>query len=297
MDEPTNSNAIDTLLQVMAKLRDPEFGCPWDLKQTPKSLIPYTLEEVYEVVDAIDSNDIVEIEEELGDLLFQVIFYAQIGHENNQFDINSIADSISAKLLRRHPHVFPDGKLENFGKKSSINAEQVEAKWEEIKAEERRLKQEKRTEISSEHGVSKSVEHSLEQSSVIDSVASSIPALQRANKIQSKVAREGFDWSSIKPVLHKLKEEIAEFEQALEANDAESMSDELGDVLFATVNVARHANIEPESALRHANDKFSTRYKWIEATLAKRNSQVSDCSEKELDMLWNEAKQSSEISE
>lgn len=271
--------AIDRLIAIMTMLRDKQHGCPWDLEQTIKSLLPYTLEEVYEVADAIENNDLVELEDELGDLLFQVIFYAQIAKEQGAFDFQDIATAISDKLVRRHPHVFPDGDVEQFGIPQDISAQQVVVNWEAIKELEREEKRKKGGRAAAN-----------EVESILDDVPRALPAMERARKLQKRAAQVGFDWTEMAPVLEKLKEEVAEFEEALASGNLERMSDELGDVLFATINLARHCNIEPEVALRSTNRRFEARFKWIEAALSVRNKVLKDANLEELDALWDQAK-------
>ena len=271
--------AIDRLIAIMTMLRDKQHGCPWDLEQTIKSLLPHTIEEVYEVADAIENNDLVELEDELGDLLFQVIFYAQIAKEQGAFDFQDIATAITDKLVRRHPHVFPDGDVEQFGISQEIDAQQVVVKWEAIKEIEREEKR-KKGRKQAVQGVE----------SILDDVPRALPAMERARKLQKRAAQVGFDWAEVAPVLEKLKEEVAEFEEALDSGDLERMSDELGDVLFATINLARHSRIEPEVALRSTNRRFETRFKWIEAALYKQGKVFKDAKLEELDALWGQAK-------
>ena len=271
--------AVDRLIAIMTMLRDKQHGCPWDLEQTIKSLLPYTLEEAYEVADAIENNDLVELEDELGDLLFQVIFYAQIAKEQGAFDFQDIATAITDKLVRRHPHVFPDGDVEQFGISQEIDAEQVVVNWEAIKEIEREEKRKKG---------GKQVVQGAE--SILDDVPRALPAMERARKLQKRAAQVGFDWVELAPVLEKLKEEVAEFEEALASGDLERMSDELGDVLFATINLARHSKIEPEVALRSTNRRFERRFKWIEAALYKQDKVFKDAKLEELDALWGQAK-------
>ena len=271
--------AIDRLIAIMTMLRDKQHGCPWDLEQTIKSLLPYTLEEVYEVADAIENNDLVELEDELGDLLFQVIFYAQIAKEQGAFDFEDIATAITDKLIRRHPHVFPGGDVEQFGISQEIDAQQVVVNWEAIKEIEREQKRKK--------GGKQTVQG---VESILDDVPRALPAMERARKLQKRAAQVGFDWAEVAPVLEKLKEEVVEFEEALASGDLERMSDELGDVLFATINLARHSKIEPEVALRSTNRRFETRFKWIEAALCKQGTVFKDAKLEELDALWGQAK-------
>ena len=276
----TAQSAIEQLLSVMRMLRDQQFGCPWDLEQSIASLVPFTLEEVYEVVDAIEKNDMVELEDELGDLLFQVVFYAQIASENGDFDFNDIASAITRKLIRRHPHVFPDGELMKFGQESGISSDQVAVNWELIKKQEREEKQARRggNELP-------------EPSSVLDDVPRSLPAMERAKKLQKRAASHGFDWPDITPVVAKIKEEMAELEEALSSANKQRIEEELGDVLFALVNLARHTSIEPEAALRGTNQRFTARFQWIEARVAERSRTLDESSLEQLDELWNEAKQ------
>lgn len=278
---------MESLLNIMAMLRDPEFGCPWDLEQSIQSLAPYTIEEVYEVVDAIERNDMVDLEDELGDLLFQVVFYAQIASEQSLFDFSDIAKAISGKLLRRHPHVFPEGRIELFGNKQALSSDQVVVNWEAIKEQERAEKLEKRdgNEDSS-------------SASILDDVPRALPALERARKLQKRAARAGFDWEDIQPVLAKLKEEIAELETALNTEGGETgeyaaaVHQELGDVLFSVVNLARHLNEEPELALRSANNRFEDRFRWIENSLLAQGGSLENATLSELDALWEKAKAS-----
>lgn len=271
--------AIDRLMAIMTMLRDKNHGCPWDLEQTIKSLLPYTLEEVYEVADAIENNDLVELEDELGDLLFQVIFYAQIAKEQGAFDFQDIAKTISDKLIRRHPHVFPEGDIQQFGIPQDISAQQVVVNWEAIKELEREEKRKKGGKQSAQ-----------EFQSILDDVPRALPAMERARKLQKRAAKVGFDWTEMAPVLKKLKEEVAEFEEALASGNLKRVSDELGDVLFATINLARHSNIDPEVALRSTNRRFETRFKWIEEALSVQNKAFKDVNLDELDALWDQAK-------
>ena len=273
-------SAINQLRTLMTMLRDGDFGCPWDLKQSIASLAPYTLEETYEVIDAIEKQDMVELEDELGDLLFQVIFYAQIASEEGAFDFDDVARAITRKLIRRHPHVFPDGDVEQFGQRPDISADQVLVNWEAIKAEERAEKRQRGGQSDA------SV-----PDSVLDDVPRALPAMERARKLQKRAANHGFDWDNIQPVLAKLKEEIAEFEVAHAEGDNAAREREFGDILFATVNLARHCQIEPEIALRGTNSRFEARFKWIEATLRRQQRSLADANLAELDALWDQAKE------
>ena len=269
-------SAIEKLQEIMVMLRDKEHGCPWDLDQTLASLVPHTIEEVYEVADAIEENDIDNIVDELGDLLFQIIFYSQIGHEENIFNFEDVANAIVHKLLRRHPHVFPAGDAASFGLGKKISADEVVTNWESIKLEE---KKEKLVEMDGKN-----------VRSVFDNLPRALPALQRSVKLQKSAAKVGFDWPETSSVLLKLKEEIVELEEAISIKNTQEIESELGDVLFTVVNMARHMNIDPESALRKANVRFENRFVWIENELAKNGEFVSDKNIDELNQLWNEAK-------
>ncbi|MED6332216.1 MAG: nucleoside triphosphate pyrophosphohydrolase [Pseudomonadota bacterium] len=279
-------SAIEKLVALMVMLRDQKLGCPWDLEQTIESLVPYTLEEVYEVVDAIDKNDMVELKDELGDLLFQVVFYAQIACEEGLFTFDDVADSITAKLIRRHPHVFPDATIGSFGSKSYISSDQVVVNWEAIKQEEKIKKLQHRA----QRGQTEKEDSTDAIASTLDDVPRSLPALERAYKLQKRAANTGFDWSDIAPVIEKLKEESAEFQSALETKNQQQIQAEIGDVLFTAVNLARHASVEPEIALRAANHRFEERFKWIETTLYSRDQTVNETNQEQLDELWEHAK-------
>ena len=269
-------SAIEKLQEIMAMLRDKVHGCPWDLDQTLVSLIPHTIEEVYEVADAIEKNDIDNIVDELGDLLFQVIFYAQIGNEEKIFNFEDVANAIVRKLLRRHPHVFPTGDAKSFGRGKKISSDEVVTNWESIKLEE---KKEKLEESNSESA-----------RSVFDNLPGALPALQKSVKLQKLAGKVGFDWSDTSDVLVKLKEEIGELEEAIGKNNKQEIESELGDVLFTAVNMARHMNVDPELALRGANGRFKNRFVWIENELDKSGEFFSDKNIDDLNQLWNEAK-------
>ena len=269
-------SAIERLQEIMGMLRDKVHGCPWDLDQTLASLIPHTIEEVYEVADAIEENDIDNIVDELGDLLFQVVFYAQIGNEEKIFNFDDVANAIVNKLLRRHPHVFPTGDATSFGRGKKISADEVVTNWESIKLEE---KKEKLEESNSESF-----------RSVFDNLPRALPALQKSVKLQKLAAKVGFDWSDTSDVLVKLKEEIGELEEAIGKNNKQEIESELGDVLFTAVNMARHMNVDPELALRGANGRFKNRFVWVENELGKNGEFVSDKNIDDLNQLWNEAK-------
>ena len=269
-------SAIERLQEIMAMLRDKVHGCPWDLDQTFVSLIPHTIEEVYEVADAIEKNDIDNIVDELGDLLFQVIFYAQIGNEEKIFNFEDVANAIVRKLLRRHPHVFPTGDAKSFGRGKKISSDEVVTNWESIKLEE---KKEKLKESNSESACS-----------VFDNLPGALPALQKSVKLQKLAGKVGFDWPDTSDVLVKLKEEIVELEEAIGKSNKQEIESEFGDVLFTAVNMARHLNVDPELALRGANGRFKNRVVWIENELGKNGEFVSDKNIDDLNQLWNEAK-------
>ena len=269
-------SAIEKLQEIMAMLRDKVHGCPWDLDQTLVSLIPHTIEEVYEVADAIEKNDIDNIVDELGDLLFQVIFYAQIGNEEKIFNFEDVANAIVRKLLRRHPHVFPTGDAKSFGRGKKISSDEVVTNWESIKFEEKREKLEESNSESAR--------------SVFDNLPRALPALQKSVKLQKLAGKVGFDWPDTSDVLVKLKEEIVELEEAIGKSNKQEIESEFGDVLFTAVNMARHLNVDPELALRGANGRFKNRVVWIENELGKNGELVSDKNIDDLNQLWNEAK-------
>jgi len=258
---------IDRLLELMATLRDPQRGCPWDLKQTYATIVPYTLEEAYEVADAIEREDFDELREELGDLLLQVVFYAQIAREEGRFDFESVAAAINDKLVRRHPHVFSDTTF--------ASETEQHAAWEAQKAVERAAKQDEPPEAQS----------------VMEGVARALPALVRAEKLQKRAARVGFDWDALDPVIDKIHEEIEEVRAEVgQPDNHHRLREEVGDLLFAVANLARHLRVDPEEALRHANDKFETRFRGIESRVAAEGRRPEDCSLDELESHWDAVK-------
>ena len=257
-------NEISRLLDIMTQLRDPQSGCPWDLEQDFKSLIPYTLEEAYEVAEAAELGDPDDLREELGDLLLQVVFHAQIGKESGLFDFESIAKGISDKLIRRHPHVFGDIQFET--------PEDRQLFWEESKIAERQEKGKVRKE------------------SLLGSIPQDLPALMRAQKLQKRAARHGFDWPDLGPVFEKLHEEIDELKEAVTLGDQAHMQEELGDVLFVMANIARHLEIDAEASLRGGNQKFTRRFHHIESRVKDQGLKVSDLPLEALDAFWDEAK-------
>lgn len=264
---------LNDLLKLMARLRDPQHGCPWDLKQSYASIVPHTLEEAYEVADVIERSAFAELPGELGDLLFQVVYYCQLGKEEGRFDFATVVDGITAKLVRRHPHLFPDGDLYGPLDQPRLTEQEVKLRWEQIKAEERALRADAGQPLS-----------------LLDDVPRVLPALTRASKLQGRAAQIGFDWPDTAPVLAKVAEELAELEQAMASGEKEAITDELGDLLFSVVNLARHLIVNPESALRAANDKFDERFRFIEQALRDTGRDIDNCSLKELDELWDRAK-------
>lgn len=264
---------LDDLLQLMARLRHPEHGCPWDLKQSYASIVPYTLEEAYEVADAIERGDFDHLPGELGDLLFQVVYYSQLATEEGRFGFAEVVDGITTKLIRRHPHVFPDGNLYAAPDAARLEEAAVKQRWEELKAEERAAKV-----------------AAPEQLSLLDDVPQALPALSRAAKLQKRAAQVGFDWPEALPVLDKVREELDEVLEAMSENDPQAIAEELGDLLFAVANLARHLKVEPEAALRAANGKFERRFRFIEQALREAGRPIENCSLDELDALWGEAK-------
>jgi nucleoside triphosphate diphosphatase len=258
------SRDILRLLEIMAALRTPGSGCPWDLEQNFRSIAPYTLEEAYEVADAIARNDLSGLEDELGDLLLQVVFHARMAEEQDAFDFGDVVEGLTTKLIRRHPHVFADAD----GK----TAEAVEGLWERIKASEKAGRSEKAA------------------GGALAGVPVALPALTRALKLQTKAGRVGFDWNDPRAVLAKIREEADEIEAELEHGNKRRMAEEVGDLLFAVVNLARHLRADPESILRETNLKFERRFAAIERALALRGKTPEQASLAEMDELWNEAK-------
>jgi MazG family protein len=259
---------ISRLLAIMARLRSPHGGCPWDLQQSFATIAPYTIEEAYEVADAIERDDLVSLKDELGDLLFQVVFHAQMASEAGDFAFGDVVRGICDKMLRRHPHVF--------GSAEAVSAEAVTRTWEAHKAAERQTRADAEGRVPS----------------VLDGVAAGLPALSRAIKLQNRAARVGFDWPDVAPVFDKITEEIGELRAELTADrdNSDRLEDELGDVLFVISNLARHLKIDPEVALRRTNAKFERRFQRIEALLAARGKRPEDSDLAEMDALWDQAK-------
>jgi ATP diphosphatase len=258
------SRDISRLIEIMAALRTPGSGCPWDLEQTFRTIAPYTLEEAYEVADAIARDDLAGLKDELGDLLLQVVFHARMAQEQGAFDFADVVETITAKLVRRHPHVFADAD----GK----TAKAVEGLWEKIKAAEK-----------AERG-------ETAPAGALAGVPVALPALTRALKLQNKAGRVGFDWNDPRAVLAKIREEADEIEAELDRGDKAATAAEIGDLLFAVVNLARHLDADPEDVLRKTNLKFERRFAAIEGALITRGKMPRDASLAEMDALWNEAK-------
>ncbi len=258
------NGGMPRLLEIMRRLRDPETGCPWDIEQDFSSIAPYTIEEAYEVADAIARNDWNELEGELGDLLLQTVYHTQMGSEAGHFTFETVVKNIADKMVHRHPHVFGDESRDK-------SAEQQTADWEKIKAAERAGKEQTRT---------------------LDGVAIGLPALTRAVKLQKRAARVGFDWPEISQVIDKLSEEASELAEAKDTLGQKEVMEEFGDLLFVVANLGRHLNVDPEEALRAANAKFQRRFEYIEDQLAIQGRSPSESSLTELDTLWDAAKAS-----
>ena len=268
-------HGMDDLLTMMQVLRDAEQGCPWDLQQDWDSIVPHTLEEAYEVADAIERRAFDELPGELGDLLFQVVYYAQFGAEERRFDFADIVDTLTAKMLRRHPHVFPDGTLASRRppgvSAEEVQTQQVNSRWESLKAEER-------------------AERAVATPSVLDDVPRTLPALSRAAKLSKRAARVGFDWPDAKGVVAKIHEELAEVEEALAAGDQQHAQEEVGDLLFAVTNLARTLNADPEQCLRATNAKFERRFRYVEGELNAAQRPLAEASLDEMETHWQAAK-------
>ena len=264
MSDTLSSEAkkIEALLKVMARLRSPEGGCPWDLEQTFRTIAPYTIEEAYEVADAIERGDMAALKDELGDLLFQAVFHAQMAREEGLFDFGDVAEAIAEKMIRRHPHVFADADMRNA-------AEQTEA-WETQKAQERAGRG---------------------HDSLLADVPPGLPGLSRAVKLQKRAARVGFDWKNPKDVLDKVGEETRELQAAVETACREDIEEEFGDLLFVLANLSRHLDIDPDAALRRANEKFIRRFRHIEDAVKKSGRSLKDASLGEMEALWDDAKE------
>lgn len=255
--------SIEKLRWIMAQLRNPKTGCPWDIKQTYASIVPHTIEEAYEVADAIAEHDYTELEKELGDLLFQVIFYAQLGEEEKRFDFDSVLAAVCEKLIRRHPHVFDNAAL--------VTDEEIKRNWEQEKAKERAKK------------------NKSDNLSILADIPNALPALSRAAKIQKRCSHVGFDWPNINQVMDKVEEEIQEVKEELAGNKA-GLAEELGDLLFAVVNVCRHAKQDPEALLRQANAKFTRRFQHVEQQVHNADKSFTEHDLATLEYYWQQAK-------
>ena len=260
--------SMQQLLDIMRALRDPDSGCPWDRQQNFQSLIPYTIEEAYEVADAIERNNYGDIKSELGDLLFQIVFYSQLATEQQAFDFNEVAQSISEKLLRRHPHVFADANI--------ANAEEQTKEWEKLKQQEREAKAADSSSLLSH----------------LDDVSRTLPSLMRAEKLQKRAAREGFDWPDAKGVMTNIYEELDEVQQELDADvqDHDKIEDEIGDLFFSCINLSRYVGVDAEQSLRKANLKFERRFRELEKMATVKDLQINDMTVDELEGLWQKVK-------
>ncbi|TQV84309.1 nucleoside triphosphate pyrophosphohydrolase [Exilibacterium tricleocarpae] len=254
----------------MSRLREPDTGCPWDLQQDYLSITPSTLEEAYEVVDAIEKADYAHLKEELGDLLFQVVFYSRLGQEDGYFSFPDIVSELVDKLVRRHPHVFPDGTLHSRVEQGTRDEEAIKANWEALKSEERAAKG---------------------KAGILDDVPLTLPALSRAAKLQKRAAGVGFDWADTAGVVGKIEEELAEVKAALAAGDSAAVAGELGDLLFATVNLSRHLKLDAEATLRSGNRKFERRFRYIEDKAREQGVNLESLSLETMDKWWDEAKE------
>jgi ATP diphosphatase len=267
----TPSRDISRLIEVMAALRTPVTGCPWDLEQNFASIAPYTIEEAYEVAEAISRGDLEDLKDELGDLLLQVVYHARMAEEQHVFSFGDVVEAVTRKMIRRHPHVFGD---EN----GIITSGHVAANWDRIKDEEKAERAARRPPEEASH------------KSLLSSVKAGLPALARAMDLQRKASTVGFDWNDPRAVLNKIREEADEIEAALDGGDKAELAEETGDLMFAVVNLARHVDTDPEMALRGTNAKFERRFAFIERALATQGRSLESASLAEMDALWNEAK-------
>ncbi|MTI45857.1 ATP diphosphatase [Roseibium hamelinense] len=268
------SRDVSRLIEIMAELRTPETGCPWDLEQTFETIAPYTLEEAYEVADAIHKRDYLNLREELGDLLLQVVYHARMAEEAGHFDFGNVVEGVTKKMIRRHPHVFGD--------ETGEKAELVKGIWERIKAEERAEKAAERQALGVENV----------PPAFLDDVPTAFPALQEADKLQRRASKVGFDWNDPALVISKIREEAGELEEELDAGepDKDRVADELGDMMFALANLARHLDIDPEDALRRTNRKFRNRFKAIEVVARETGTSLEDMPLEDMEAAWQAAK-------
>ena len=263
-------STLEALKKIMAALRAPVTGCPWDIEQTFQTIARYTLEEAYEVADAIEQNDMDSLCEELGDLLLQVVYHARMAEEEGAFDLADVVQGISAKMIRRHPHVFGDDEMRSAGAAKGF--------WEKIKAEEKLKK-----------NINKDPEN-IDKKSILDNIPRNFPALLRAEKLQNKAARIGFDWPNTDPVIEKIEEELTEVREAMERGVKSDIAEEIGDLLFVVANLARHNKVDPEDALRRANAKFTRRFHHIESEFSKQGRSLEGSRLEEMDKFWDDAK-------
>ncbi|MDR5902737.1 MULTISPECIES: nucleoside triphosphate pyrophosphohydrolase [Halomonas] len=287
-------HGLDDLLTLMAVLRDPDRGCPWDLRQNWDTIVPHTLEEAYEVADAIERRAWEELPGELGDLLFQVVYYAQFASEEGRFDFHTVVDTLTAKMLRRHPHVFPDGSLASrrspgvgvadIGLRQAPELESINRRWEALKAEERVQRRRETHDTSDAPGVDGVA------FSALDDVPRTLPALSRAAKLSKRAARVGFDWPDSQGVIAKIREELDEVEEALAEGSREHAIEEVGDLLFAVTNLARTLKADPEQCLRATNTKFERRFRHVEAALAATGTSPADADLATMERHWQAAK-------
>lgn len=266
----TKQYGYEDLKTLMARLRNPVDGCPWDIQQTYQTIVPHTLEEVYEVIDTIERNDINHLQEELGDLLFQIVFYAQIAKDESHFELDDVIHALVAKLIHRHPHVFPQGTLDSRSQKSEIDGEGVKGQWEKIKQLEKQQKN--------------------RATKLLDDIPKAMPGLLRAKKIQKRASSVGFDWPSSKGVLAKIREELDELEEAIESGVVNEMEAELGDVFFSLAHLTNHLKVDPELCVRKTNAKFEARFGFIEDQVNQSGRAWSDYSLDELEAYWQQAK-------
>ncbi len=273
------SKNIKDLIAIMAALRTPGTGCPWDLEQSFETIAPYTIEEAYEVVDAIERGDISDLRDELGDLLLQVVFHARLAEEQGSFQFDDVVHAITTKLIRRHPHVF--------GHLKELKPDAVKALWAEIKSQEKaeKLAEKRAAGIGADPAAS----------SILADIPHNLPALIRAEKLQSKASKVGFDWHSAHLVLDKIREETNEIEEALAKNDAKNIEEEIGDLLFVVANLARHLSVNPEDALRKENLKFIRRFNYIEENIKALDNDIKSASLEEMERFWNEARQADKL--
>jgi len=267
------SRDIARLIEIMARLRDPETGCPWDIEQNFATIKPYTIEEAYEVADAIERNDMGDLCEELGDLLLQVVFHARMAEEEGQFSFGDVVEAVTRKMIRRHPHVF--------ARSDADTPDKVKVQWDEIKKQEKAERAERRARLGGEETF---------KAGHLGSVPRAFPALMEALKLQEQAAKVGFDWADPEPILDKIEEEIAEFRAALASGHKAHISDELGDLIFAVANVGRHVKTDPEDALRGTNTKFRRRFGYIEKKLNERGVSLEDATLDDMEALWQAAK-------